>query len=187
MMYPFVTPTMGEVEDHPIDTSENYRTTPQYKRPCRRHSIENVGAMNASSVNDLDGESVGADNASSVNDLDSESVGAENTEGNFSCMLVLEIFAAQHNSMFLVFLLLTYAFCIHRLFYLFRSSVFLYSYRALTVCTSVSHLSTNEIYFNLKFNICRRFDEYFIPSIGFPLNFVLFFISNSRIVRKRSP
>lgn len=59
-MYPFVETPMSEVENHEIDTSENDRTAPQQKRPCRRHSIENIGAMNASSVNDLGCESVGA-------------------------------------------------------------------------------------------------------------------------------
>lgn len=71
-MYPFVATAMGEIENHQIDTSENDRTSPQSKRPCRRHNIENVGAMNPSSVIDLDGESVGAMSAE---------LGAENTEG----------------------------------------------------------------------------------------------------------
>lgn len=59
-MYSCITTALGEVEDRQIDTSENGRTTPQSQRPYRRHSIENVVAMNVSSVNELDNESVGA-------------------------------------------------------------------------------------------------------------------------------
>lgn len=50
-MYPFVATAMGET-----DANENDRTIPQSKRPRL------IGAINASSVNDTDGESVGAMN-----------------------------------------------------------------------------------------------------------------------------